>query len=211
MRKNSSFIRYDIINEGNLFMKYIKIDKEIARFSSKKILSHSTGFACLHGNDVVSGKISDHHLIVHDEVLFWNIMKQCNTRGNDGIDFNNGFGIIESDKDYMTRLVKVAQVIAEAVYREPSINVISICEGPIKPEHLQVFFQTLMSFKFMARFARFVMKDMFHKPTAPGQNWGLLMLADSRFVVRKVRYDAIENHPKLANRFQLWKLERTVI
>lgn len=60
----------------------------------------------------------------------------------------------------------------------------------------------------MARFAQCLMNDMIHKPAAIGQNWGLLMLADSRFAVTKVSYDSIENHPKLANRFQLWKLEQ---
>lgn len=34
------------------------------------------------------------------------------------------------------------------------------------------------------------------------------MLADTRYAVMKVRYNAMEDHPKLTNRFQLWKLEQ---
>ena len=199
MRKNR--LSSDVINEGAI----MKQKQERIVQVNKTALSHSTGFACLDGNDVISGKVSDHHPVIHDGVLFWNIMMQCNTRGG-GPSFNNGFGLIESDKEYIARLVMVAQVIAEAVYRDPSIEVISLCEGSIKPEHVEVLFHGLMKFPFMARF---MMEDMFHKPAAKGQNWGLLMLADTRYAVTKVRYDFIEDSPKLANRFQLWKLEQT--
>jgi hypothetical protein len=199
MRKNRP--SSDVISEGAI----MKQKQERIVQVKKTALSHSTGFACLDGNDVISGKVSDHHPVIHDGVLFWNIMMQCNTRGG-GPSFNNGFGLIESDKEYITRLVKVAQVIAEAVYRDSSIEVISLCEGPIKPEHVEVLFHALMKFPFMARF---MMEDMFHKPAAKGQNWGLLMLADTRYAVAKVQCDSFEDSSKLANRFQLWKLKQT--
>ena len=111
-------------------------------------LSNSTGFRCLGGDDVISGKISDHHPVIHDGVFFWNIMMQCNARGG-GASFNNGFGLIETDKEYIARLIMVGEVIAEAVFRDPSIEVISLCEGPIKPEHVDVLFHALMKFSFM--------------------------------------------------------------
>ncbi|MDP3561227.1 MAG: hypothetical protein Q8R83_03510 [Legionellaceae bacterium] len=168
-------------------------------------LSHSTGFSCLGGNDVVTQKVSDHHPVIHDGVFFWNVMMQCNKRGG-GPGFNNGFGLIESDIEYIARLVKVAQVIAEAVYQDTSIEAISLCEGPIKPEHVAILFHALMAFPFMNRF---MTEDMFHKPAAKGLNWGILMLADTRYAVTKVRFDSIEDYPKLANRFQVWKLEQT--
>lgn len=199
MRKNRP--SSDAVNEGTM----MKQKQEKIVQLNKTALNHSTGFACIDDNDVISGKVSDHHPVVHDGVFFWNIMMQCNRRGG-GPGFNNGFGLIESDKEYIARLVKIAQVIAEAVYRDPSIEVISLCEGPIKPEHVEVLFHGLMRFPFMARF---VMEDMFHKPAAKGQNWGLLMLADARYAVTKVRYNLIEDSPKLANRFQLWKLEQS--
>lgn len=173
--------------------------------TNKKAVCHSTGFACLDNDDVISKKISDHYPIIHNGVFFWNIMMQCNVRC-DGKSFNNGFGLIESDQEYIARLVMVARVIAEAVYRVPSIECISLCEGPIKPKQVDVLFRTLMKFPFMARF---MTEDMFHKPANIGQNWGLLMLADARYAVTKVHCDSIEDCPKLANRFQLWKMEQT--
>lgn len=191
----------DVIYEGAI----MKQKQERIVQVNKTALSHSTGFACLDGNDVISGKVSDHHPVIHDGVFFWNIMMQCNIRAG-GPSFNNGFGLIESDKEYIARLVMVAQVIAEAVYRDPSIEVISLCEGPIQPEHVEVLFHGLMKFPFLARF---MMEGRFHKPAAKGQNWGLLMLADTRYAVTKVRYDFIEASHKLVNRFQLWKLEHT--
>jgi hypothetical protein len=168
-----------------------------------KTPSNLAGFTCLDGSDVISETVSDHHPVVHDGVFFWNIMMQCKIRKNK-VDFNNGFGIIESNRQYRKRLDVVAQVIAEAVSQDPSLDVICICEGPKEPMDVNFFFESLMKFRSMERF---MMEDMFYKPTAKEENWGLLMLSDSRFAVTKV-YDPIENHPKLANRFQLWKLEQ---
>lgn len=178
-------------------MKYAKIGQ-----FNKKSLGHPPSFSCLNMNDVISAGVSDHHPLIHDGVFFWNIMMKCNIRGN-GSGFNNGFGIVESNNEYLTRLARIAQIIAEAIYRDPSIKIITICEGPIKPEHRKVFYQSLVKFPFMARFR---MKGKFHKPNVPGQNWGLLMLADSRYAVAKISFDSIVVHSKLVNRFQLWKL-----
>lgn len=191
----------DVFKKGSIMkQKQDRIER-----ANKARKNHSTYFACLDGNDVISGKVSDHHPVIHDGVFFWNMMMQCNTRAG-GPSFNNGFGLIESDKNYTARLIKVAQVIAEAVYRDPSIEVITLCEGPIKPKHVKVLFDALMKFPVMSRFIK---EDMFYKPEASGQNWGLLMLADTRYTVSNVRFDFIENCPKLTNRFQLWKLEQT--
>ncbi len=33
--------------------------------------------ACLDGNDVISAQVSDHHPIVHYNVLFWNVMMKA--------------------------------------------------------------------------------------------------------------------------------------
>jgi hypothetical protein len=170
-------------------------------------LATINNFFCLGGNDVITGQVSDHHPVIHDGVFFWNIMMQCNKRAG-GPNFNNGFGLIESDKSYIARLRLVAEVIAEAVHRDPSIEAITLCEGPIKPEHTKVLSKALMKFSSMARF---MVEGMFHKPDAPGQNWGLLMLADKRYAVSKVRHSALEDHPKLTNRFQLWKLAQAGI
>lgn len=169
---------------------------------SEEVVMKILRFRCLNGNDVISRKISDHHPLIHEGVFFWNIMMQCNKRGEG---FNNGFALIEKDKAYKNRLVKVAQVIAEAVQRTPAIEVISLCEGPIHVEHVEVFFKALMKFPCMARF---IQQEMFHKPHAEGQNWGLLTLTDTRYSVTHVPYDALDKHPKLTNRFQLLKLQQ---
>jgi hypothetical protein len=83
-------------------------------------------FKCLEGRDVITAKVSDHHPIIYDGVLFWNIMMQCKKRnGRTGISFNNGFGIIENDENYIIRLIKAADVIAEIMCLYPSIDIIN--------------------------------------------------------------------------------------
>lgn len=94
-------------------------------------------------------------------------------------------------------------MIAETIYQNPSIEVISLCESPIQPEHVAVLYRALMEHPYMYRF---MSKKMFHQPAASGQNWGLLMLADTRYKVTPVHCDS---PPKLSNRFQLWQLTKT--
>jgi len=194
--------------------------KELAKQSSQEVaflseepvnLNH---FACLKGNDVIAAKISDHHPIIHDGVLFWNIMMQGKIRnGHTGISYNNGFGIVETEEDYIKRLAKISQVIAEIVHRYPSIDVISLCEGPIQSLHINIFLQSIKKYHSMDKFfIDSIMDDAFHKPNVKGfLNWGLLMLADKRYKVNEVKCDFIEHFmifEKLANRIQLWKLTK---
>lgn len=168
---------------------------------------------CLDKNDVITAKISDHHPMVHDGVLFWNVMMQGNKR-KDG-SHNNGFGLEESDKQYIDRLQRVAEVIAELVKRCPTIEVISLCEGPVvwektlRRSYVQAFLHALKTHHSMERFFPDDFAD-FYKPNINGApHWGLLMLADKRLKVSAVKCDLLENSipsEKLANRFQLWKL-----
>lgn len=73
-------------------------------------------FKCLKGKDVITEKVSDHRPIIHDGVLFWNVMMQGKLRnGRTGISYNNGLGIIETDEHYINRLKKIADVIAEII------------------------------------------------------------------------------------------------
>ncbi|MFZ2314633.1 MAG: hypothetical protein WAW86_03100 [Gammaproteobacteria bacterium] len=172
--------------------------------SNKTNLHSQPIYACVGNCDVISSQISDHHPIVHDGVLFWNVMMQGNKRGN-GIGFNNGFGIIEDEEAYMARLIKISWVIAEMVLRDPSIEVISLCEGPIKSEHTELLFKSLQKAPWLDRFIK---SDKFHQPTAAGQSWGLLMLADDQYCVSDIDCGIADNQPKLANRFQLWRLAK---
>lgn len=171
--------------------------------SNKKNLQSQPIFVCANNSDVISSQISDHHPIVHDGVLFWNVMMQGNKRGN-GVGFNNGFGMIENDETYRARLIKIAMVIAEMVLHNPSIDVISLCEGPIQADHAELLFTSLQKAPWMDRFLK---GGTFHQPTATGPSWGLLMLADERYHVANIDCAMASNLPKLTNRFQLWRLE----
>ncbi|MEO8402237.1 MAG: hypothetical protein ABI597_10685 [Gammaproteobacteria bacterium] len=176
----------------------------------KKELINPGIFRCLNGNDVITSRVSDHHPIIHDGALFWNIMMQGKMRrGREGASYNNGFGFIENDKQYMNRLMKVSHVIAEIVYRNSSIETIGLCEGPIQSLHLNILIQSLKKFPWMERF---LPCDIYHKPNVKGyQNWGLLMLSDKNNRVSEVKCDFIERSSvfdKIANRLQLWKIAK---
>ncbi|WP_419420383.1 hypothetical protein ACNVED_03520 [Legionella sp. D16C41] len=158
-------------------------------------------YTCLDNKDVITSKVSDHHLILHDNVIFWNVMMQAKKRRTG---FNNGFAMVEDEAAYRNRLIQVANVIAEAVYRNPTTEAICLCEGPIQEEDLKVLYNTLKSFPWMQRF---ISNDMFHKPAKEGPNWGLLMLADTRYTVTKIELDPPDEQPNLINRFQLWQLK----
>lgn len=193
-------------------LKELAIKPSLEEISSSKEPINPGYFKCLEGKDVIRAKVSDHHPIIHDGVLFWNIMMQCKTRnGHTGISYNNGFGIIENEEDYINRLMRVADVIAEIMYLYPSIDVISLCEGPIQPLHVDTLLQALKKYHSMDKFfIGDVVQDAFHKPNIDGfPNWGLLMLANKKYKVSKVKCDFM-NHSiifnKLANRFQIWQL-----
>jgi hypothetical protein len=129
--------------------------------------------------------------------------------GTESISYNNGFGLIENDKQYTNRLIRVAYVITEIISQNPSIEIIGLCEGPIQASHLNILIQSFKKFSCMNRF---LTDDTFHKPDVAGyQNWGLLMLADTNNQVSEVKCDFLESSKvfdKLANRFQLWKLTK---
>lgn len=170
---------------------------------SKKALKPQGIFSCLNNSDVITAQISDHHPVIHNGVLFWNVMMQCKARlGGKG--FNNGFSLIETDKAYKTRLQKVAFVIAEIIYREKNIDCICLCEGPIQSKHVDVLYNTLMLFPFMKRF---MTENKFYHPEEKGDNWGLMMLVALHFKVEKVQNKFEKTDDKLINRLQLWSLE----
>ncbi len=162
-------------------------------------------FKCLNGNDVITANISDHHPIIHRDTIFWNVMMQGKMRtGKEGISYNNGFGVIETDRQYENRIAKVAKVIAEIVYHHPHIEMIGLCEGPIQSKQVNDFIHQLKKFKWMERF--FIQ----HQPGMESfPNWGLFMLADKKYKLTEIKFDVIlprDIFAKLANRFQLWKL-----
>lgn len=187
-------------------------DKKLDGLYSSEASIKPGYFGCLKGQDVITAKVSDHHPIIHDGVLFWNVMMQGRRRsGHAGASYNNGFGIIESDETYIRRLIKVANVIAEIMSTHPSLEVINLCEGPIQPLHRDTLLHSLKKHHSMRKFFREGADEgIFHKPNVEGfQDWGLLMLADKKYKVNKVKCDFIDRSiifNKLANRFQIWEL-----
>lgn len=169
-------------------------------------------FACLQGKDVIAAKVSDHHPVLHNGVLFWNIMMQGKKRAGSTNSYNNGFGITETDEQYRARLAKVASVIAEMIMLDPSVDVVNLCEGPVQPSHIQMLLQSLTLYDSMAKFFKDSINPNFHKPTMQqAPQWGLLMLAEKSYQVMEVQCDLIKQlkaPDKLANRFQLWALTK---
>lgn len=159
----------------------------------------------LQNQNVIEANISDHHPVVHNGVLFWNIMMQGKKKMKEGIiSYNNGFGLDETEEQYKKRLIQAAQTIAEIVYRHPSIELIGLCEGPIHPADIAIFLQTLTKFPWMKRFFN---NDQFHQSVQPEfPNWGLFMAVDKDYQVSEIKPHFIHNSAKLVNRFQLWKL-----
>jgi hypothetical protein len=160
--------------------------------------------------DVITAKISDHQFIIHNNFLFWNIMMQGKKRAGTTDSYNNGFGIEETDKQYIRRLQKVSLAIAEMVFRNPDILSICLCEGPIEKTHIFAFIQVLKAIPWMQRFLIQDQKAQhYYKPMQQGTNWGLIMMTDQRYQVNPVSYDCQENTPaynKLVNRLQIWQL-----
>lgn len=178
-------------------------------------------FYCLRENDVVTAKVSDHHPVLHDNVLFWNVMMQGKRRNKDNIiQYNNGLNLEESDGAYLRRLFKIAAVICEIIFIHPEIEIISLCEGPIHTWQQKKLLAWMRPFSFMKKFMN---ENHFKMPRDVEEpDWGLLMLADAQYQITPEHYlekylktaqpidSEMENKAilkRLVNRFQLWKLE----
>jgi hypothetical protein len=179
--------------------------------NQNKVINQPKQFHCLNGHDVIASSVSDHHPVIHHEALFWNIMMQGKKRLRRGVvSYNNGFGLEESEQQYIARLIKVAHVIAEIVANYPSIQTIGICEGPIEVSHVAIFIRSLQRFTSMNRFLMGGRPYQVNAENHP--NWGLLMLTDAKDQVSKIE-SAIPKHLNslveiLANRLHIWKLTR---
>ncbi len=190
-----------------------KIQKKVVCDYDEKS-NNIKNFLCLDGEDVVTAKVSDHHPIIHDKTLFWNIMMQGKMRkGLTENSYNNGFGIIETDAQYKKRLICIGKIIAEIITYHPFIEVISLCEGPINSVDLNALLHSFHAVPCMKKFFKdSINKNGLYKPSMTGfPNWGLLMMVDSRYEVSQISCDFLEKLPikdKLVNRFQLWKLKK---
>lgn len=177
---------------------------------TKRNLSYDNSFNCLNNRNVIEAKISDHHPMTHHGILFWNVMMQGKKKSSQGNSdsYNNGFGMIETNELYQKRLASIAHVIAEIIKSDPTIQIISLCEGPILENDIKVLITTLQKQASMKNF--FSNHTEFHSPKITSHpNWGLLMLAKNPYQIRKINFELDDNHKlfnKLANRIQLWEI-----
>ncbi len=185
-------------------MKNIEKHKILKSLLATRRVYDEYHLAVLDGNDVISAQVSDHHPVVYQTSLCFNIMMRCATRRGG---YNNGFGIEETDQQYTVRLSKVAAVIAEIVFRNPGIIEIGICEGPVRKEDLDHFLKSLTKFPWMKAL---VAKGFYQPQVKHKADWGLLLLVDSHFQVKKVKNEIKQTQlsDKLANRFQTWELSK---
>ncbi|EKD72383.1 MAG: hypothetical protein ACD_45C00688G0002 [uncultured bacterium] len=162
---------------------------------------HYPIFACLEGKDVIAANVSDHHPIIHHGVLFWNVMMQGKARERHGnVSYNNGLGIVENDTRYRKRLNQVGLVIAEIMFRYPTIQIMGLCEGPIRPLDIDALLSSIKQLPWMKPFL-----SLYSANRKGFDNWGLILLANKNYNVRAT--DSVDMLcDKLINRFQLWKL-----
>lgn len=119
-------------------------------------------FICLPDKNVVDARISDHHPVIQNGILFWNVMLQGKMRQDGG--YNNDFGIIETEQQYLQRLIKICCVIAKIIWLNPTIKTIGLCKGPIHANHLQGMIDLFKQFPWMRHF---VSNNDFHQAHNP--------------------------------------------
>lgn len=178
---------------------------------ANKSQNQSDTILSLDNKNVIETELSDHHPLIHNHILFWNIMMQCKARKNhDGkiIGYNNGFGKIETDKQYINRLKKIATAIAEIIYFNRTIEIISLCEGPIDIKYGNALFNTLKSFDWMKPFLK--TNNFYTTNYTNYPNWGLLTLTHQNFNQKNITMDIVEKSSvfnKIVNRFHFWELK----
>jgi hypothetical protein len=159
----------------------------------------------LENSDVITQQISDHHPVIHQDSLFWNIMMPGRARRdrktNEIMGFNNGFGIEETESQYIHRLKKIALVISEIVFRNPTIQCIGLCEGPIEAADQEILFKSIHKFPFMRKFGT---QTVDH---TNGPNWGLILFYDQSQFHTATPLVPEHKIEKLTNRFELWSLK----
>src|SRR5579885_2074322 len=183
-------------------------DHTSERLQSRKYEAYASVplFHSLGGNDVITAQVSDHHPLVHDGVLFWNIMMQGKIRSRGSkAGFNNGLGLIENDAQYQERLIKVAKVIAEIVLRDPKIHVIGLCEGPVRTGDIKKIHSALFKYQFMHKFA---LHTGFTVSDHAAAQWGLFMLADKKYAIKEFPLPHYLQRKELVNRVMLWRMQK---
>jgi hypothetical protein len=163
--------------------------------------SLSIQLLCLTGASPIEALVSDHNPVINHGVLSFNIMMQCRwSPGRDGRPgrYNNGFGIIEDQKQYQQRLKAVVAVIAELSARHPQLYAIGLEEAPINPEDIAVFMNEFNRYPSLAKFKESL-------ETAIFSSWGIVTLFDTEHFFAE-QLDLELTIPHLKDRIQKFRL-----
>jgi len=100
-------------------------------------------------------QVSDHEPIIDKNIMSFNMLMQCGgVGGKPPPPYNNGFGIIEDGRAYHARLARIAAVIAEALRKNPNVDIICLQEAPKHKADKDIFTEALnrLGVKFTATF-----------------------------------------------------------
>lgn len=161
-------------------------------------MSKNRQYKSLQNNTIFQSEVSDHLPLVQGRILNWNVMMQGRqtSRGN----FNNGFGLIETQREYQHRLEKVVSVIDEIMCAHPGVAVLTLQEAPIAQADLGLFKQLfsqcprLRGFTYMLNYDPDVVTP-----------WGVMTLVDTNFSNYK-RLKTPLTQPELIPRVQIIQL-----
>lgn len=165
----------------------------------KIYLNNSPKLMVLSQQTPMQSGLSDHNLLISEGILFYNMMMQC--RWNDSKKrFNNGFGAIESDSDYQSRIKLTVRILAELVAINPHIYAIALAEAPIKKDDIIQFIKEASLYPSLHRFAASLHENVF-------TSMGVATFFDSqRFQIKPIEIEEKKMPRSLINRFQLYLL-----
>jgi hypothetical protein len=108
----------------------------------------------------IQAKISDHNILIKNNILFFNMMMQCRWN-SEKKRFNNGFGIVEMDSQYQERIAGIVRILAEAVALNPEIDVLGLAEAPIKLNDIAYFIREVAKYPSLERFKNSIQPQAF--------------------------------------------------
>jgi len=154
------------------------------------VLSHETP---------LEAAISDHNMLINNGILFFNMMMQCRWNAEKKR-YNNGFGIVENDRDYQKRIAVTVKCLAEVAALNPQIYAIGLVEAPITEADITLFISECNRYPSLSRFKQTILKAAF-------TDMGVATFIDAdRFNVTQIPENA-DNHPALHHRVQEYLLQ----
>lgn len=162
-------------------------------------INRSPQFSVLSGKTPIQAKISDHNILINGDTLFFNIMMQARWN-KEKRRFNNGFALIETQEDYQSRLIIIAQVLAEAVALNPQVEIIGLVEAPIKLEDIDVFISAIRKLPSLQRFSENIHINNFTKMGV------VTLISIENFIINQEEIALEKNFTCLKDRIQCFKL-----